>query len=284
MKNKELDLFEEETKLYLSNSSISTYTECSQKWYFTYKTEHQRVPTEYTEYGSSIHHALELFHSDIALLGDVPDVSVLHERFEEKWNELSKNPELELTYYKVTNYLDIGIKSLTQYFDTYYGTEWFNVPVGVELEFDVPIVNPYTGEIIDPDYTLRGYIDFVQKVNNRLLVVDHKTASRPYDNHAVNYGLQLSIYRYALEYLVNTGVIDNSDNLDLGVAYNFLMRKKTPDIILIEGDRDRVQIERMLSIVKNTIKGIKNEVFIPNMAAKWCQRCEFYDTCMTWKG
>jgi len=278
----EINLFEERSPT-ISHSKLNVYIDCSQKYHFIYDTDRRRIQTMYTEYGTSIHYGTEYFHNELNLTGEVPSVDSLIEPFIEKWEELSVNPDLELSSYKRNEFRLLGINTLKAYDREYRNTEWYTPCLGVEKDFNLPIVNPYTGQVIDEDYTMRGVIDLIHQFNNEIVVIDHKT-SKVYKDHVIDNGFQLTMYQYAVERLIENGEIPNPKGLPIRVAYNFMPRSKNPQIVYKPSTRTKQHVERMLATVQATIKGIKNKVFIPNPNATWCHRCEFYDECLKFRG
>ena len=63
-----------------------------------------------------------------------------------------------------------------------------------------------------------------------------------------------------------------------------LLRTKNPDIDVQVTGRTKEDYERLFHIAKETLKGIRAGVFIPNRGCWMCSSCEFDPDCREWTG
>lgn len=84
-------------------------------------------------------------------------------------------------------------------------------PVEVEREFNLPIQ--------DENYTLKGYIDLIDKNN---LVIDHKTTKRSMRQDMIDSDLQLTTYSLAYRKLAGKE--------EKGLRFDVMVRTKQPKI------------------------------------------------------
>ena len=280
---------------YLSYSRISTYSDCSLKYYFSYIKKLPRTSSAALEFGSALHESLDKFHSNIK--GDnVPEVDFLITAFEEAWEDKSMFSEANITPDEVTDNRNMGITLLKNYYSMNKGTEWFTEPVATEMAYKVPVLDPYThkqliyegvdkttGELTEVPVEFYVIIDLIHIFNGSLMITDHKTSSRKYSDHKITTDLQLTIYQYAIEYLLNEGLIQiDRDYEDIKVCFNVFHKVKAAYVKPYITTRTEEDIRRALIVAKHALQGINNEVFVPNFGSMWCGNCEYKEACQAW--
>lgn len=266
----------------LSHSRLSTYADCGLKYHFRYNLKIPVVTDAvYFDYGNALHTALETFHGNIEA-DFVPVKDFLLQSFTDAWYGNVSFSEAEIDEKEIQSYAELGEKVLSEYYIKNINTPWFNKPLGVELPFEVPITNPFTGELITEQYVLYGVIDLLNVIDNTVWVLDHKTAKYQYKQDKIEDSMQLTLYYYVVDQLMNLGLINVNKNYDLQVAFNVFDKSKSPTFKRYPGDRDDQAIKRMLSIIKAHIHGVESKVFVPNFGSMWCKGCEFKEACDMW--
>ena len=280
---------------YLSYSRISTYSDCSLKYYFGYIKKLPRGSGTALEFGSAIHEALDKFHSEIK--GKVnPGKNFLINAFEASWEDKVMFSPAEITEAEVKTNIALGITLLNNYYNMNNGTEWFHQPIATEIAYKVPVIDPYTkkqltvgnintdtGEVVETPMEFYVIIDLMQIYNGDLLIIDHKTSSRKYSDHKINTDIQLTIYQYAIEYLLHNNLIKiDKEYKDIKVCFNVFHKVKAAYVKPYITTRNEEDVRRALIIAKHALQGISDEVFVPNFGSMWCGNCDYKDACQTW--
>ncbi|MBI4608004.1 MAG: PD-(D/E)XK nuclease family protein, partial [Candidatus Rokubacteria bacterium] len=146
--------------------------------------------------------------------------------------------------------------------------------VGVEVPFEVPLIDQETGELLDRP--LVGSLDLLERSpEGQLVVVDIKTAARKYTSLQVEASLQLSIYSYA------TAMNGLADQEDLRLRFDVLTKTKKPELHRYWTTRDRAANLRLFRLVSEVLGAIEAGVFHPVVG--WhCQDCPYRRRCWAW--
>ncbi|MBW2063370.1 MAG: PD-(D/E)XK nuclease family protein [Deltaproteobacteria bacterium] len=251
---------------HLSASQINLYLQCGLKYKFQYI---DRLPRPFKPsglaFGSVIHSTLEWFHKE-RLRGNAHSLEKLIKVFETDW--FSQTVETEIRYKNgeaEKDLLIIGRQMLTQYFHSNHLR-----PVAAEVPFNLPLIEPFTGEVLRP--TLEGVIDLVETGH---VLVEFKTSAKTMNSDDLQDSHQLTCYAYAYEMLFQARpkVIKVLD----------FVKTKTPKIVPFETRRGKRDFQRLFHIAKEMLNGISSGVFIPK-ASFMCKDCEYEGPCKEWKG
>jgi CRISPR/Cas system-associated exonuclease Cas4 (RecB family) len=170
----------------LSYSKISTFLDCPRKYWYQYELGLETKKSEGFYFGSAIHSGLEAYYS-----GKEPMKAVKNALFGEKdrISEEAKegvNPE-EL------------YREAERCFKIYPEEAPYFEPEKIEHYFNIPIINPETGEELNA--SLSGKVDLIDK---RGFIVDHKSAkSSPNGFFDDKNKLQAAAYTYWYFYMFN---------------------------------------------------------------------------------
>lgn len=240
---------------HISVTQINMYLRCPAQYYFRYVEGLKIPPSGALTLGKSVHEAFEYNYSQkIDTHEDLP-VEDVKEVFadvfdkgaaETQFTEDEKPGELK----------DTGVAIV----DLYQRTHAPMIqPVAVEKEFTIIIPE------IAEDVPLLGYIDLV---DDKQQVIDHKVYKKtPTDNH-VQTDLQLSAYALAYNYLYG--------GVPVKLALDCLVKTKQPKIIRMETYRTQTDINRFINTAHGVVNSIKNEIFYPKeqdnflCSPKWC--------------
>jgi len=135
-------------------------------------------------------------------------------------------------------------------------------PEFVEREFRIHLPNY--------DYDLIGGIDVQESGNLR----DLKTAGKTPAKDAAERNLQLTIYAMAIAAL--------DSKLPNMVTLDFLVKLKTPKVVICESTRDKSDFHAVIKRVELASKIIRSGVYYPATdGAWWCSEkyCNYYDLC-----
>jgi putative RecB family exonuclease len=117
---------------------------------------------------------------------------------------------------------------------------------------------------------LKGYIDLVDAKD---VIIDHKTTKRSMSQEDVGSDLQLSCYALAYRSLLG--------GHEKELRFDILVRTKTPKIQQIVTTRTQDDIDRFLKMVAYVSKAIKSGIFYPNKNFM-CSVCGYSGLCSKW--
>lgn len=273
----------------LSYSAMSTYLQCSLKYYFQYVLrigiKESSVPMFL---GNLVHEMFEQHYKS----GCSMQRDEMKELFLNKFDAGIILEDVQQKFPKQIAYSrDIGLRIVDQFFDEpevsninllKYKDEEGEKPA-VEMYFRLPVKNLRTGEqLLDDSHKLTGVIDAVENRKGHLKVRDHKTASKEYTDWFIENSLQLTMYAYAIRYKALEGELKTKAKKEHTVGYNIFMKPKDKNYLLIA--ERKVTDEDLDSFYRTVVRiaeGIRNRVFVPNFgdACEAYGGCEFREIC-----
>lgn len=266
---------------YISASQLTLYADCSLKHRFRY-IDKIKKPSEsiHLAYGSAIHKALE--NLNLSLLTSKNHLEDVYQDFHDEWNRELLEQNVKGNWYEKTLY-EMGLNTLGNYYNENIDYD----VIDAEIKFDVPIIYP---DGTKEKRNLYGLIDVVILRKGQLMIVDYKTSKEPYSKFIIDTSLQLSIYSYAFRYLIKNKLIDLGKikkNKEDYISYYVLLKDYENLNGKIKMQRKKItdkQYNKMFYTIKTTLKGIKNEIFIPNYNSmcKWCEYRK--DECLNFEG
>lgn len=271
-------------KKHLSASQITLYCECSLKHKFRYIDQIPK-PQEsiHLAYGSAIHEAFEYMNLNIGSL----NLLDIYQAYHDSWVKETENMASNFYSDKLYN---MGLYSLEKYFGEFieYEPIEFISPEGArasaECQFNVPIIYEDGSEA---EYTLAGVIDLVATRKGKIIILDYKTSKEDYQTHKVKTSIQLDVYAYAFRKMLEMGLFPKCKKKreDYSVFHVLVKDYDNLDGEIFEhkkvvGEKD---ITKLLYIIKIMLKGIQQEVFLPNYQDS-CKYCEYRKECLDFKG
>jgi putative RecB family exonuclease len=251
----------------ISVSQITQYLTCSLKYRFHYI---DRLPKLWgaaaAVFGIAMHAALEWLHKE-RKAGRKPPLHQLLKVFEADWNAQCLGNEVRFGEDDTAEKFVLkGKELLSQYY------HWPEKPIrGAEIFFQLPLVNPTTGEVLD--VPLRGVIDLVEGQDE---VVEFKATQKTMPLNELPDNLQFTTYSYAYEMLY--GRPPKALRL-----VNFV-RTKNPKIETKSTERQKSDYERLFHIANEVLNGVRAGIFIPNRGCWMCKDCEYDKDCREWNG
>jgi CRISPR/Cas system-associated exonuclease Cas4 (RecB family) len=252
----------------ISVSQINLYLTCSLKYRFQYV---DRLPwvikSANVVFGSAIHAALEWLHKERKRGRNPPAEEVLRV-FEADWHaQILGQQVVYPDDDEQGEKLVLKGKELLLMF--------YNLPAvavrEAELHFQLPLVNPATGEVLD--LPLRGVIDLVRADDT---IDEFKASAKRFALADLPDKLQLTTYSYAFEKLFGRKPKE--------LRLVNLVRTKSPAIDIQITGRDERDYERLFHLGREMLNGIRNSVFIPNRGCWMCRDCEYQEDCFGWTG
>jgi putative RecB family exonuclease len=251
----------------ISVSQINLYLTCSLKYRFQYIDRLPRlVLSAGLVFGGAMHKALEWLHKE-RRNGRNPPLDEVLRVFEADWHAQLHDAEVVFPDDDSKEKLvHKGKELLSQYYH--------RPPKPVrdaEVYFQLPLVNPSTGEALD--IPLRGVIDLVNADDT---IDEFKTAAKRFALDALPDNIQLTAYSYAFELLYGHPPRD--------LRLITFLRTKNPDIDVQVTGRDKADYERLFNLGKEVLKAVRAGVFIPSRGCWLCKDCEYDPDCREWAG
>ena len=241
-----------------SVSQIKLYLRCPAAYMFRYVQGLVPPSTSAQMLGTAVHSGIELnYRKKIETRRDLP-LEQVKEFYSASFDYL-KGKVLWERGEVPGRFKDDGVRMLSL-----YQTEVAPrvQPKLVEELFVVPFQNT--------EYSFKGIIDLYDETG---LVVDHKTTSRTPNPETVHKDLQLTAYAMGLRY--------KEKQVEIGMAFDYIVRAKTPKIIRIESSRSQEDIDRFLRLLGQVATAIKEGRFYPNPTSFYCSSrwCAYWSQC-----
>ncbi len=249
---------------YIRASSISSYLECSAKFYFQ-NIANIRTPNKIAlAFGSAIHNTLESNFKqkketrvDLSL-EEMRDI--FSDRIDAEISEVDKSDFLN--YESPKNLKDNGIELVEKYQNEHaYRIFPKLVEEKIEVKFD------------GYPYGLSGTVDLVDEDN---VLIDHKTSGKDVKEVSESYRIQVfGAYPVLTEALLNHPVTY--------ARIDFLIRKSDKNMVTkirpISTDIDK---KYFFNVFTQVSSGIEKNIFIPNRNHMFCTKkwCKFAEVCV----
>jgi len=235
---------------------------CSLKYRFQYIDELPKTfKSSGLAFGSVMHSSLEWFHKEMMKGKEIP-IEALYKIFEVDW--YAQKADVEIRFKDSED--DMRLMVLGKEFLTLY----YNAPLrkikGAEISFhNLPLSS--NGDKLD--VPLEGFIDLVEEDDT---IVEFKTSARKIDAQTLKDQLQLTAYSYAYEMLFRK----RPKSLKI---INFV-KSRTPKMHVLETTRTQADYEKLFSMARDVLKGIRAEIFFPRQSFM-CKDCEYGGPCQT---
>ena len=254
-----------EPKRVISVSQVNTYLGCSLKYRFQYV---DKIPRPWRvaamAFGTSVHAAVEWFHRE-RLAGRSVELTEVLKVFDADWYAQNVEPLVFSERESKDSMAEKGRAMLQLYVESTNGIK----PVAVEQFFELDLVDPETGEVLD--VRLRGVVDLVEEGDT---LIDLKTAGRTLEQGGLERHLQLSTY--ALAFLIQHGVIPK-------LRLDMLLKTAKPRLERHETTRSIEDLGWTARLIQEVSLAIETEHFFPNPSWR-CTECEYFAHCQKWRG
>jgi putative RecB family exonuclease len=252
----------------LSPSQIFLYLTCSLKYRFQYIDRLPKLTRSATLiFGSAMHSALEWLHKAVKK-GKRPPLDEILRVFEAGWNAQTLGEKVSFAENGDSPEAMVrkGKELLSQFYHQ------FAMPVKeAELSFQLPLVNPRTGEALDIPF--RGVIDLVEDGD---VLDEFKTSQKSWSASDLPDNVQLTSYAYAYQMLFGRP--------PKTLRLINLVRTKHVKIEPMTTERGEQDYVRLFHLGKEVLKGVTTQVFIPNRGCWLCKDCEYDRDCREWTG
>jgi len=264
-----LDEFQEievQPEKHISNSQVGSYMRCSMILYWRYEKNVKSPPSSAISFGVGIHKALETnFKQKIYSKKDLP-VDMVTDIFRDTWKEAAKitvfDPEKNENPDEM---LDEGTSMISKYQSEISPTIQ---PSVVETKFSIRLPG-VSREVI-------GYIDLI---DDKEVVIDHKTSRRTPDALTLAKDGQLTLYK--------VGYRAKYGHDPRGLRYDYMVRrssKKTGNWVEIhqmQVERNAAQERCMAATFKTVSQAISLKQYFTNPTSFMCSpvACGYWSRC-----
>ena len=259
---------------HISFSQINTYMMCPLKYRFIYVDE---VDPDFTPsalpFGSAIHEALAYYYRHLKNNGTPTEVDDIIVVFRNDWSlrvECAGDVKFDGDDSKTTAE-ERGINMIRAFYD--------NVNPGevlcVEQEFCLRKMDQSNSRQLP--LPIVGKIDLIEKTSDgNIVVVDHKTASRKYNQSKAETDLQLTLYTAAFA----RSRLANGDKT-FHARFDLITKTKNPEFISYPAVRIEEDHRRVIRIAREIIFAIDSGVFYP-VTGWMCSSCQYKSECNRW--
>jgi len=244
----------------ISVSQITSYLLCPRKYAFRYvygyEPERKAVALAF---GTSIHAALAWFNQQ-KMAGQEINPEILVSIFEADWEASLAEPLDFESLDEPRELLDLGRSLLPQFADRMKNVR----PVAIEERFEVPLVDPETGQTLSP-VPLVGVID----CRSADTLYEYKTAARQISGDDLKRHLQLSAYSYARRL---------QGDPPQRLCLVSLLKQKQPSVRVSLTERSVAEEAWFCRLASEVVEAIDASAFPPSPG--WmCSGCEHTARC-----
>ena len=253
-----------EDRAHFSYSQLSTMLSCPYKYHLQYI---ERRGWDFTpsavSFGGAIHKSIQMFHSDLITCGKDGNGKYSAEFRDIFSEDADENNVVFKDSDEFDSLMEKGKALITQYIDTFSDLK----PSEVEMEFRLPLVNSYTGDLHSKDVV--GKIDLIAEDGR---IFEYKTGSSAMPQSAVDENLQLVLYGWAYKMLFGR----KPEKL---VLVN-LVKTKVPKIQVLDTDINPEKERKLLHLMFAVNEAIEKQCFYPNPGSKFgCGGCCYSVSC-----
>lgn len=245
--------------LAFSISKINQYLKCPAAYYFRYVQNIRTPPRSYLMLGTALHAGIaHNYRKKMESQADLP-LSEVKEFFSADWD-----------YQKGNVLWEPGEDAGKMKDEAVAMLEVYQTQVAPKIQPEI-VEDMFELRFENTDYVFKGVIDLVDKSSQ--MIIDHKTTSKTPQAATVEKDMQLSAY--ALGNRVRTGMEER------GLAFDYLVRGRSPKVVRIETTRSEADIDRFLRLLAHVAAAIKDQRFYPNPTHPYCSQklCGFWDMC-----
>ena len=181
-----------------SPSSINTFKQCPRKYYYQYLEKLKTLPSIHTVRGNIAHSVLEdFFDINTNFTADQAKYRI-HKALQlllvEKWKSYQEKLDfLKLSPDQIKFYFEETMMMLLNWGNQFHKKLAENIAKGQDLQEAFIKLTPIREQEYRSDnYSVRGFIDAIQHVEDEVHIIDYKTNSRSDIKSSIR--LQLSIY------------------------------------------------------------------------------------------
>lgn len=251
-----------------SFSAINQYLRCPLQFYFERILCLPRASTSSSlVFGSSVHHALAIYHDGIHKNREVK-IEDLQNSIREKWSDQSEGKRID---YKDGEKPDLLIEQAITLVELYVQEPKPTNIVCVEKRMTVPLHNS-DGYVLEKP--LVAVADLVTCHEDKIHITELKTAAKAYSDFEIHSSLQATCYVNASQEMFGEMAT---------VEYAVLVKTKTPKIQRMTTRRDENDLGRLGDLVETIQRAVDSQAFYPIESTMNCSTCAYRRECVEWK-
>ena len=257
----------------ISFSQLSNWNRCQFLWHYKYRDLWSPIDIkDNMKLGTVLHYALKLYYDEIQTNPDNDPVEAVKE-----WIFSQQTGEYSLET------LTQAARIMMRYPEFAIAQDKKFQVLGTEIEFTLNLVSP-----LGVKYQLVGIIDLVvhNTETDKIWVIDHKSTYRFWNPLEITTDIQLPLYAVACSQMY--GELPQIIMVNQIRTYPYKKYETTELEKLFFRDRDnrtRAEYHSILKEVGETVDEIvqweKNGTPARRNLTRDCQRCDFYDPCLS---
>lgn len=261
-----------------SPSSINTFKQCARKYYYQYIEKLPTFPSVHTVRGNIAHSCLEDFY-------DIDVHSFTRENYKQKSREALQKlllhhwrakaeelQKLQLTQDQLRFYFEETMLMLINWSNQFFEkVEETMQKKKISLQEAFVYLTPVREmEYVSNNYSVRGFIDAIQHVEDEVHIIDYKTNS----NLEVKDSIRLQLAIYSLLYFEKHGKLPSKAGI-------FFLRHK---LKLVPVDEELLQLaKREIELIHAHTSVTEAKDDYPKKVTPLCKwnggQCDFYEAC-----
>jgi len=254
----------DEDREHFSYNQLITMLACPYRYYLQYVEgrEWDFLPSSIS-FGTAVHEVVKVFHTTLKNGGVIKKVKLINHFHKLFRKDVRENNVMFKDDSEFDELLSKGEKLIDEYVSTFRNLK----PREVEMEFRLPLVNTYTGLLLDKDVV--GKIDLVTEDD---VVYELKTGSYTLPKTSVDENLQLILYGWSFRMIFGR----RPRKL---VLVNMVKTKK-PKIQVLDTRIDPQKEQKLLHLMFKVNEAIEKEAFYPNPRGTFgCGSCPYSISC-----
>ena len=250
-----------EDRAHFSFSQLSTMLICPYKYYLQYVVRRgwDIVPSA-VSFGGAIHKSIQMFHSDLK------SCRAGNGKYSDEFRSLFSKDADNVVFKDDSEYEELlgkGELLIAEYTSSFSQLR----PLEVEMEFRLPLVNTYTGDLLDKDVV--GRIDMISESGE---IYELKTGSSALPRSAVDENLQLILYGWS--YKMIFGIAPQK------LILVNLVKTKQPKIQVLDTTIDEQKERKLMHLLFKVNEAIEKECYYPNPRGTFgCGGCSYSLSC-----
>jgi len=261
--------------LHISYSQLTTYVMCPRKFEFQYvRGLAPAFVSVSLPFGSTIHHTLAVLYQSLQIQHQAPSVKELQELFADQWQTVQQQQgdQVRLQGKESWDSLqELGLQMISAYLEHAQKLRMLSGERVVFIELGL------RGVLDTMDFI--GIIDLLLQDEhnpNHFYIIDHKTATRRYDETKIVTDQQLTAYQWLVH---ESGYLPAEAELSL--CWDVLLKQKTPTVERYTTIRSKQNELTFLTTARTILPAIEHEIFYPNPS--WlCRDCGYRHLCDAW--
>ena len=257
--------------LHISHTQLDTFLNCPWRYRYQYVlgAPWEHLPAALA-FGRAIHAAVAHYYRHVKHFGEPLPLGVLKGCFQGEFGE-ALNQGLEVLYKEGESEGGLREKG-DALLEVFHAKVRPQTVEAVQLPFLVDLVDPATGEVLEPK--LAGIFDLIESdAHGNMTIVDLKTANRRYAEHQVENHLQATLYAYALRQLGYS-----TDGRNTLVRFDVLLKTKQPELESYYAVKAEADEPWTLAQVRRVLDAIAAGVSFPIRSWR-CPDCPYRKRC-----